>query len=46
MLKKRKTNREFPGSQWLDLDALTAMGPGSIPGQGTEIPQDIEHQEC
>ena len=25
--------------QWLGLHALTAEGPGSIPGQGTKIPQ-------
>ena len=28
---------EFPGGQWLGLSALTAMGPGSIPGQETTI---------
>ena len=25
--------------QWLGLCAFTAEGPGSIPGQGTKIPQ-------
>ena len=25
--------------QWLGLLAFTAKGPGSIPGQGTKIPQ-------
>ena len=25
--------------QWLRLSAFTAEGPGSIPGQGTKIPQ-------
>ena len=25
--------------QWLGLGALTAEGPGSIPGRGTKIPQ-------
>ena len=25
--------------QWLVLRAFTAEGPGSIPGQGTKIPQ-------
>ena len=33
----------FPGTslavQWLGVCALTAMGPGSIPGWGTKIPQ-------
>ena len=28
--------------QWLELSASTA-GPGSIPGQGTKIPQAIQH---
>ena len=27
--------------QWLGLCAFTALGPGSIPGQGTKIPQAI-----
>ena len=30
-------------AQWLGLCTFTAMGPGSIPGQGTEIPQDAGH---
>ena len=25
--------------KWLELHALTAKGKGSIPGQGTKIPQ-------
>ena len=25
--------------QWLGLGAFTAVGPGSIPGRGTKIPQ-------
>ena len=29
--------------QWLGLSALTAMGPGSIPGWGTKIPQAERH---
>ena len=28
-----------PVVQWLGLSALTAGGPGSIPGPGTKIPQ-------
>ena len=32
-----------PAVQWLGLRALTAKGPGSIPGQGTKIPQDVRH---
>ena len=27
--------------QWLRLGAFTAMGPGSIPGQGTKIAQAV-----
>ena len=27
--------------QWLGLHALPAEGPGSIPGQGTKIPQAV-----
>ena len=27
--------------QWLGLHAFTAEGPGSIPGQGTKIPQAV-----
>ena len=26
--------------QWLELSTFTAEDPGSIPGRGTEIPQD------
>ena len=29
--------------QWLGLSTLTAEGPGSIPGQGTKIPQVTQH---
>ena len=46
MLKKEKQIGSSMAVQWLGLGALTAMGPGSIPGRGTEIPQNIEHQEC
>ena len=31
--------RDFPDVQWLGLGTFTAMGQGSIPGQGTKIPQ-------
>lgn len=30
---------EFPMVQWLGLCIFTAEGTGSIPGEGTEIPQ-------
>ena len=31
---------DFPSGQWLRLQASTAGGVGSIPGQGTKIPHD------
>ena len=31
--------------QWLGLCALTAEGPGSIPGGGTNIPQAAQNDE-
>ena len=31
--------------QWLGLGAFTAMSPGSIPGQGTKIPQASQHSQ-
>ena len=43
--KKRKKNitRNSLAVQWLGLHALTAKGPGSIPGGGTKIPQAVQH---
>ena len=35
---------ESPGILWLGLSALTAVGLGLVPGQGTKIPQDTEWQ--
>lgn len=34
---KIKHSRHFPGVRWLRLSALSAGGPGSIPGQGTRF---------
>ena len=31
--------------QWLGLHALTAKGPGSIPGWGMKIPQATRHSQ-
>ena len=31
--------------QWLGPGAFTAGGPGSIPGQGTKIPQATRHDQ-
>ena len=36
-IKKNVTGNSL-GVQWLGLHAVTAKGPGSIPGQGTKIP--------
>ena len=48
--KKRKRaqlnkirNRESLVVQWLELCALTAEGLGWIPGQGTKLPQAMQH---
>ena len=41
MVQKQKNYfREFPGDC-----ALTAKGPGSIPGQGTKISEDVQHSQ-
>ena len=32
-------------NQWLGLYASTAGGRGSIPGQGTKIPQGSQHDQ-
>ena len=41
--EKTKVIKERMGNslavQWLGLGTFTAMGPGSIPGRGTKIPQ-------
>ena len=34
-------SREFPGSPVVRIPTFTAVARGSIPGQGTEIPQDV-----
>lgn len=31
--------------QWLVFSALTAMGPDSVPGWGTNIPQDVQQEK-
>ena len=31
--------------QWLGLGAFTAGGLGSIPGQETKMPQDVQHDQ-
>ena len=43
---KRRQRKHNPGDflvvQWLGLWAFTAKGTGSIPGQGTKIPQAVQ----
>ena len=39
---KKEKKRSSPVVQGMGLYACTAGGPGSIPGQGTEIPQAKE----
>ena len=31
--------------QWWGLRALTAQGVGSVPGQGTKIPETAQHSK-
>ena len=38
-VSKRKGKGNSLAVQWLGLRAFTVKGPGSIPGEGTEIPQ-------
>ena len=42
-LKKKIKKGNSLVVQWLRLHAFTAEGPGSIPGQGTRIPQAAWH---
>ena len=35
---EKQTRRNSLAVQWLGFRAFTAVGPGSIPGQGTKIP--------
>ena len=39
MKNKKNTIGNSLVVQWLGLCTFTAVGPGSIPGQGTKIPQ-------
>lgn len=34
---------ESPMGPWLGLSVFTVVGPHSIPGQGTRIPQAVQH---
>ena len=45
VLSERKTPGEFPGTQWLGLQAFTAKGKGSIAGSGSKIPQAGWHDQ-
>ena len=39
---KKRSGREFPGSLVIRIQCFNCHGPGSISGQGTEIPQDAQ----
>lgn len=36
---------DFPAVQWLGLSTSTTESPGSIPLQGTKIPQSTRHSQ-
>ena len=36
---------KFPGSQVVRIQSFHCPGPGSISGQGTEIPQAVQHSK-
>ena len=38
-------HRELSGGPWLAFHALSAKDPGSIPSQGTKIPQTTRHHQ-
>ena len=40
ILYTNNEKQDFPAVLWLRLQASTAGGVGSIPGQGTKIPHD------
>ena len=46
---KNEIKKAIPGNslvvQWLGLHTLTAEGLGSIPGQGTKIPQAAQQKK-
>lgn len=39
---KNRSGREFPGSLVMRIHCFNCHGPGSIPGQGTDVPQDTQ----
>ena len=41
-MKKKKYMGNSQAVQWLGLCAFTVEGLGSIPGQGTKIPQAVQ----
>ena len=45
ILSKIKTSGTSLAVQWLGLCTFTAEDQGSIPGQGTEIPQAVWHSQ-
>ena len=41
-IRNKVQRRDFLGLKWVRLHASTAGGVGSIPGQGTKIPQAMQ----
>ena len=36
---------EFPGGRVVRIPGFHCLGSGSVPGQGTEIPQAVQHSK-
>jgi len=45
LVKKVGGKKEFPGSAEVKYQHFHCRGPGSIPGQETKIPQDVQGGE-
>ena len=43
--ESRGEKKEFPGSPEVKYEHFHCRGPGSIPGQGTKIPQNVQGGE-
>ena len=39
----KRSSREFPGSLVIRIQCFNCHGPGSIPGQETDILQDVQY---
>ena len=45
VLRKRSRSGSSLVVQWLGVSAFTAVGLGSVPNQGTKIPQAAQHSQ-